>query len=604
MSNIVLKNYFRNISISFESLVWIYIFVLGAIFIFLIPPFQHADETQHFFRTGSILSGQILCKQDSAGPYIMLPKAYYELPTLIGYGIIVSSNKMLFPLHNFRFGLSRMAYWTDLTRVNVCLPSVGYLPNLVGMWFFKTWPLLALYAGRISAFIFFLVCFYWSLRIIPKRFKNILLAYVLLPMVIHQASGISYDVVQVSLIMPIISLFFSFIEDKHISLKKLFLFWILVTWIAISKQSYFLFGLLYFFIVRKKIGTKWSKYLLITTLYLVGYGVVLFITNKVFGFPSKVFPWLLNAPLQLLMIKKDPLYLIYAFINAFRYNLDFYVKSIIGIFGETDSEMNIFSYFLIVLSGGYLIFKTISTLDIPRVSCRWLCLMTTFLIVSILIIFGSLFVAADTIGSGNIVGVQGRYFLVYLPLIIFCLIEMIKYLRQWQITWILWLVVLTLIVGNVGNTVYLRYFDLSNNISNRDELKNEITLMVNKKVIFEEMKIDKPYEFKYDLSDLKRKKIVGFQIDTATNSAYLNLPYKYFIKDENCNKILRQGYLNLGLLQPGGIYEDLFNAISTKSKNLCVSFEPLIYYDDEWNYLRVLTNKNIPLFKFLLADYY
>jgi hypothetical protein len=422
-------------------------------------------------------------------------------------------------------------------------------------------------------------------------------------MVIHQATGISYDVVQVSLTMPIMALIFIFIESKKVSLKQLFLFWGLVTWVAISKQSYFLIGLLYFFIDKKKISEKSGRYLLITLIYSFAYFIVLFFNNKMFGFPSKVFPWLLNIPLQFTLIKNDPFYFINAFSNVFKYNFDFYVKSIIGLFGETDSELALPVYMTIVLVVGYFLNKSI-LFEKPKVSLRWLGLMTLFLIVSILMIFGSLFVAANTIGANNIIGVQGRYFLVYILLIFFCFIELIKYLRQWKKTWILLAVVLLLIVENVGYTMYLRYFDLSKNISNREALKNEIGLLVDKKIVLKEFKIVTPYEFKYDISDIGKSKIVGFQVDTATNSAYLNLSYKYFIKDENCNKILRQGYLDLALLQSGGIYEGLFNAISTKSKNLCVSFKPLIFYKDDWNYLRIMTNNNMPMFKLLFADYY
>ena len=588
----------------FDKLIWIYVLLLGLVFVFMIPPFQHADETQHFFRAASVMSGQIFCKSDDVGPYIKLPKAYYDLPTQLGYGIIVSSNKMLFPRNNFRFGLSRNTYWNDLSRVDSCLPPLGYIPSLLGMWLLRFNPLLSLYAGRITSFLFFCICMRLGFKIIPSQYKKFLYIYCLIPMVIHQATGISYDVVQVSLAILLVSMFFSFIAEKSISLSKIIIFWLIVVWVALSKQSYFLIGLLFLFVDRKKIAKNLKHYLLITFFYFSAYGFVLVLYNRIFGFPTKIFPWLLNIPLQIVIIKNDPLYFLSALGNVFKYNIDFYIKSIIGVFGETDSEIGLLPYSLIILLIGYFTNLYIGTVSVVKMSVRWIFLFFVFLLFSTSIIFGSLFVGANVIGSNIINGIQGRYFLIYLPFILFCFVELIRYLAKWKKMWLFQIVVLVMIIGNVGYTVYVRYFDLSKNIINKDSLKNEIVYLTDKKVVFTDIKIDKLYEFKYDLNNTNGKKIIGFQLDTATNSAYLNLPYKYFIKDENCNKIIRQGYLNLGLLQSGGIYEDLFRAINTQSNILCVSFKPLVYYDDNWNYLRLVIYGGRPLFKFLYADYY
>lgn len=190
-----------------SRLLLLLIALCGLGFAVVLPPFQVSDEHAHFIRAYEIASGRFV---GSSAPE--LPPAVVALvlryPELLETKWTIPGSDILADLRGGVAGdgihavLSNDAdhkylYWGILGS-NVYCPF-AYFPASIGILAGRAMglpPLALLYAGRVGNVLFFVAIMAVVFRLAPE-YRALFAALALLPMTLHQAGGVSADIVTI-----------------------------------------------------------------------------------------------------------------------------------------------------------------------------------------------------------------------------------------------------------------------------------------------------------------------------------------------------------------------------------------------------------------------
>ncbi len=559
---------------------------LGIFFVIAIPPFQKNDELAHYYRTVSIADGQYNCKNG----VFEIPKNLYEFPYRMGLESVLI-NKAKFPKDIFfrsdlNEGAGEVAYEEKICN----LPVIGYIPNLVGYFIgnvFTKNPLIPYYLGRIAGFLFYLGALALSLRIIDKKYRGYLYIYGCVPMILHQVTAFSYDVVIFGLIPVVFAIFINLLSNRNNLLVKELFFSFLVTIISIIKQTYFpLIFLLSIIQIRELRGIYKKKeklrYLIrCLGLYAVSAILIVVYTKIFFKNVGNNYPYLVNPYIQKDIILDDPLYFVRALWNSIATNWEFYFKGFFGIFGWLDVHMSTsFVYYLFFGFLSIFVYKSSkSENDILNVFENMI--IGGVLAGIIVLIFLSMYLVNAHVGSESISGVQGRYITVLFPFLLFVVVQSVAYLRRIRKENILIFISAAFIGGVIIRGIFLRYYDYSKNYSDERIVWDYVSAISEKNIISKEINgktniiIDTKYPdykvsaFEYYLDNKEEKRIL--------------VPYRYRIMDSNCNKIYKQGYLKQSDIQKSGVFVQYFGKLKVNEPKLCIQLEPVFIPDNYSN---------------------
>jgi len=322
---------------------------------------------------------------------------------------------------------------------------------------------LSFYLARIMNFAIFFVALLWSYnKIKNSKFRWILIAYAMIPMVTHQASAIVYDALQLAVVPILFALNISFIEEKKIRKRDLWIYFISMFVLLTAKSGYYFLSLLYFLIPREKIAKDKKKYFLYTFIYFLLCIISLVVYIKVFSAstltdfksnisPIEQFKYILENPLSFLLVIK----------NTLGGNIYFYIGSFIGHFGWLDYSISPITYLLFILSWVLLIGQISKGKDYKKLSSRTLILgLSIFLTVGF--IFGSIYLTWNPVGNTSIVGIQGRYFLILFPfLMLFAIYFMKLFESKKLLRTILLFLFIFYVLFELSYVIYKRYYDYS-----------------------------------------------------------------------------------------------------------------------------------------------
>jgi uncharacterized membrane protein len=171
--------------------------VFGVIFVFLFPPFQVIDEPSHFFRAYQIAEGHLVGFKDDREVGGPIPESVATTAGRYGYLIghyYVKSDPRLVTedLHRKLNPDTRMF---GTFRNTVIYPPVSYLPQVLGIGLsriFQASPLVSLYCARLATLAFWLLCVYWTIKLLPFG-KWVAFSAALFPMMLSQAASASAD---------------------------------------------------------------------------------------------------------------------------------------------------------------------------------------------------------------------------------------------------------------------------------------------------------------------------------------------------------------------------------------------------------------------------
>lgn len=272
-----------------------------------------------------------------------------------------------------------------------------------------------LYLGKCFAYIFYLLCCYFAIRLIPLG-KMVLFCTALLPFSLETATSYSYDstVLSLALLMTGYALYLKY-EKKRITIWNV-LFWFLLTaWITPCKIVYGFLGLLVLLFPKKKF--KRNIYFYITcgmTGAVAGLSLLLSrlttITKTVTGEMGNYFTiemFFEDIPNSLMMIGR-----------TIDQSADLYIKQLFGgVYSWFDVNLAwlfVIAYILLMCLAAASLQQEKYTLKISDKAVMGV----VFLLVTAAIAASMLFTWTPKTAD-SIDGIQGRYFLSVLPLAVF-----------------------------------------------------------------------------------------------------------------------------------------------------------------------------------------
>ena len=306
------------------------------------------------------------------------------------------------------------------------VPFTCYLPQILGVMLgvlLKLSGFWTLYLGKIFAMLFFTICIFFSIKMIPWG-KMVIMTVALLPMSLELGSSFSYDCVLLALCMLFISYASYLICKKDKVTWKDFLFLgIIICVIAPCKMFYFLIAGMLYLIPKEKYRSKKAYWIMNTGILVAGFAVLIimrfqFLTSHVGGAtPSAIEDATVNYSIATIL--GDIPHSISVLFNTAIIKSEFYYNSMWGNqLGSLQVYIPTFvitSFVLVLFTAGVCTTREERVLYEPDAKFRLVNLGLSLLM--FLGILAALWIGWTPVTYGVIEGVQGRYFLPFLPMV-------------------------------------------------------------------------------------------------------------------------------------------------------------------------------------------
>lgn len=406
--------------LSVENFFLIIALFFGLIYVFLLPPFQSVDEAAHFYRGYEIISNRIVAHKIDSQLGDFLPASLEQLANKYTYLIknVDEHVGMKHILDSSKIKLDKKQ--TTFTRFqNTALYSpVAYLSQTPGMYIAKAFdanPLWILYAGRLSNLLFFTLIIYFSIRIIPF-YKLPMALLALMPMTLSLGGALTTDVIVIGInFLWVATLLKLLVQEKSIDNSQIGFLFVLALILSLSKNYFLLIPLI--FLMPKAKFKNLSGYLtcilggvLITFIGLLFWQRV--IDHIYVDLNSNA-----DAFKQLNFIFLHPFNYILVMLKTFIIKTPRIIITMIGVLGWQDTRLDFLTYILYPI-------LVILAIGIENKAPFEFKLWQKYLIgadaiFAIIMIYSTLYLVWSKIGSGIILGLNGKYFTpVMLPLLL------------------------------------------------------------------------------------------------------------------------------------------------------------------------------------------
>lgn len=399
----------------------IFAFILGLIVSILLPLGQTPDEFVHTKQMCKAFGLEYVYDQYSTVAY------QYNLTESAFDGAKIDK-ELLDNVNKLHFDKSAVQY-----TPTVNLMMFSYLPAFTGfiIGYILNLPIATcMWLSEFCNLIFAVIIGYFALKLMPVK-KHMLLAVMLLPMCIHQYGSINYD----AILLPLCFLLFAYcmhlvIEAKTVSWKNVILVLLLMFIIATIKPPYALIGLITLTIPANKINNiigklidTLQKYPLISIISALAVAALALVILKDQRYISLIVASILN-----------PVHYLRLMYHTITYYFEFFYISTLGSFGYLSMPLPkavvIIMYIYLVITG----LKKRSDNKSISIKEKALYVGISFIIFNMVFIamishsfllngleYGPLSKTMDSyIHIGRIEGVQGRYFIPILPLMLMC----------------------------------------------------------------------------------------------------------------------------------------------------------------------------------------
>lgn len=402
-------NYFMKKKKTLEKIFLLLIIPIGLSYLVLIPLGKIPDEQTHAKRIYDITEGNFITKihkekKNQSGAYL-----YKDI-------------KKIFSQKKYHTYKNVFQSKSGKEKVFLRFPSaslysfVCYLPQATGVLIGKiiNLPLVfQMYLGRLMNFLVWMMLMYFSIKYIPYK-KITVFAIGFIPIVIQEAVSLSADAITIGTSIFLVSYILYLKEKKSMMEKKDYIICSLTTIVlSLCKIVYLPICLVLFLIPYDKFKSKKDKYVKIGLLALF-----VIILNLIFlkisssylaesnlqGNPSAQLSFLLHNPFS---------YLQNCFNAIYQYSFNWLYE----LFGMSLCLFDVIlsPFYMIFIIGTYIyIFLFDNTKKITKQNKLAISLIV---LITIALIFTSLFIQWTPVHSTRVEGIQGRYFLPILFLI-------------------------------------------------------------------------------------------------------------------------------------------------------------------------------------------
>ncbi len=298
---------------------------------------------------------------------------------------------------------------------------------------------------------------------------------------------------------------------------------------------------------------------------------------------------LVNPMLQVQGMLHNPFGFISALVNTLAAN-NYYIVSMIGVFGWVNYSYTAIVYSVYFLIFGYAIRELISYKEkiLPKYAIMILSLIC---FAAFILPFLAMYLFWTPVGYTQVLGVQGRYFLLLLPFVLLLIHQLFVNIGKRKIEiFLMWLFIF-FISSQSLMTVYLRYYkDIGKNSDVENLIKYDPT-----KIKY--IPIDKQFSFGFDIKNDK-KEVTGFKFYFTAHNQKITIPYQYKLMDSSCTKTYREGNLAIKKLQGDSVYQQEFSPYFASEQNICLMLEPVLSSPNE-NFISILVDDQSPRIELL-----
>ena len=393
----------------------------GIVFMLAIPIYVVPDEPVHLM-TAYKVSNQILNTDRTKGDYIYGRADDMEMPIAVTeYNLEKYTNylaRLNTPLQKGQsaYKLSGTNYLHTF-QYQYYMSGLGItIGRLLNFGTIKTFLL-----GRLFNLVFFVSVLTLAIYKTPKG-KLIMMVLALTPIVIQQGMSYSYDVIVISLSFLIAALSLKLYNEDFHKLDYLILLTATMLLIPTKQFAYAPYALipwLYLLIKRFSFKSLLASVGAITLIALICYALI---NQNLFPFPvksmltnRKFIDWSQDYSYSILSLIKDPVLSLKIAATTIYSQTDFYTSSIIG------KDLGWFEIKLPIIYPAFISLITLAVLfdkDQKKYSSSFWLNAVLLSALSILFIFVGMLFAWTPKSSFAILGVQGRYIIAVLPLIL------------------------------------------------------------------------------------------------------------------------------------------------------------------------------------------
>lgn len=389
--------------------------IIGLLYLFLFPIGSLPDELNHFYRSYEVSKGNLISKKCEVG------NGYYagcntitpEIEKAVSNGARYRNvSKAL----KYKYSKNSEKKWVAFTNISM-YSFICYIPQAIGILFGRILHMPVLiwaYLARLFNFIMFVSLLYFSIIRIPYK-KTSIMFIALLPITIQEAISMSADCMAIASSIALVSYILYLRKNiEHVTKKQIIIILILSLLLSMSKLVYLPICIITLILPKEKFDSKKSKYIILG-LILLFVGILNLIWLKIASQFLLSIEGNANPNLQMNLIIHSPWRFLAAAYNTSTQLFDYYLNtalgSSLGLFDVLISNVYIKINILILI---FLIF-----FDKIKERTKVINYIGLFIsIVVILLIYTSLYLDWTPVGKNIIDGIQGRYFVPILPLIL------------------------------------------------------------------------------------------------------------------------------------------------------------------------------------------
>lgn len=399
------------------------IYIIPVLFIY--PTYEIPDEPFHFRKSLSLSQYDFTKNvyQNMMEKKLFLPKNYKCLESSgpLIFDNVINKKEYLNCIKSEKTIKTDLS-GTETTRLFSAIPgAIGI--KIVDI--FSNSPMVIFYAGRLFNFLVAFLIIIFAFKIIPDKYKKLLLMIVLIPMLIQQMVSYSYDAMLNAFCLLLIAYLIKFYEEKSIAMKDLIIYSFVSLIVLDIKIPYLILSLPIIFINKEKFGTekfsKIKKLLMVFLILLVGYFGFKYLSTMGVPTVSAKDATGINSISSVLFHPRYLLSLIYHTLQHYGIS---YIESLIGKFAWYSKHFNL------LLLYSYLLFLVLVALsENSKIGARDKIINILLDMMLIASVFLAMYIYWTPVGSKIIEGVQGRYFLPALALLLFMIIPKKKLVK-------------------------------------------------------------------------------------------------------------------------------------------------------------------------------
>ena len=394
-------------------------------FLVTMPTFKNHDEYYHWLKAYEVSQGILMTPQEDGVQGSMMPEGVSKVfPT----DWIKLDYQMMKELLDIKLNEENKGILNPETAA--VYSFVQYIPQATGIALARLVTdnvYLITYGGRIINMIFALLVLYFAIKLMPFG-KKMLLIPAMIPIAIEGFTSLSPDAMTISVAFFYIAyiLHLAFGTKKQLEIKEKAILLVSSVVIALCKIVYIPLVGLILIIPKEKFKNEGNKNKILNFCVIAGIAVMI---NLIWlAISSRYLSTFRegDSKIQVLLALQNPLLYIQNVLYTFNLNGSKYLLSLFGAelgWGELIKLYSIVPYAFL----GIYLFTAITDNELKDKFKRYQIIWISLVVLAIVgLIFTSLYVQWTTVGQTSIAGIQGRYFLPILPLIMLLLGSVVK----------------------------------------------------------------------------------------------------------------------------------------------------------------------------------